>query len=111
MTSKSNASTGRLRDDAPQIRTYEELTRKFEQLFDAIEQGRLDRPTEINGLLGSLRSIKALGLDIPMKWTLMMLKYAPAGTIVKEPRNELFKSFIRMPLPSADKEKIDGSEK
>src|SRR5215471_8493821 len=57
-----------LNPNAPRIRTYEDLTRKFEQTFDAIESGRLERPKQIDGMLTALKAIKNLGIDLPMRW-------------------------------------------
>lgn len=89
--------------NAPKIRTYEELTRKFEQTFHAIESGALERPKQIDGMLTALKAIKALGVDVPMRWAQMIGKYGKGGLAnVPEPRGEMFRSFLGLPpQPSA----------
>src|SRR5215471_11122421 len=87
--------------NAPKIRTYEELTRKFEQTFDAIETGRLERPKQIDGMLTALKAIKALGVDVPMRWAQLVGKYGRNGMAnVPEPRGEMFRTFLELPPQS-----------
>src|SRR5262245_55830790 len=90
---------------APRIRTYEELVRKFEQTFDAIETGRLERPKQIDGMLTSLKAIKALGVDVPMRWAQMVGKYGKGGLAnVPEPKGEMFRTFLGLPPQPASRQ-------
>lgn len=85
--------------NAPTIRTFEELTRKFEQTFHALETGTLTRPKQIDGMLTALKAIKALGIDVPMRWAQMVGKYGKGGLAnVPEPRGEMFRTFLGLPV-------------
>lgn len=81
--------------NAPRIRTYEDLTRKFEQTFHAIETGTLNKPKQIDGIVTTLKCIKQLGIDIPMRWAQMVGKYGKGGLAnVPEVKGEMFRTFL-----------------
>jgi hypothetical protein len=94
-----------LNPQAPRIRSFEDLTRKFEQTFDALETGRLTRPKQIDGMLTALKAIKALGIDVPLRWASMVGKYGKGGLAnVPEPRGEMFRTFLGLPPQPAPRE-------
>jgi hypothetical protein len=59
-----------------------------------LETGALARPKQIDGMLTALKAIKALGIDVPMRWAQMVGKYGRAGAHVPEPRGEMFRTFL-----------------
>lgn len=94
-----------LNPNAPHIRTYEQLTRKFEQIFEAIETGRLEKPKQIDGMLTAMKAIKGLGIDLPMRWAQMVGKYGKGGLAnVPEPRGEMFRTFLGLPPEAKQRE-------
>jgi hypothetical protein len=88
------------------VRTAEELYRKFEQVLDATERGVLS-PKQIDGLNTTLKQMKALGLDIPLRLMSLIAKFSKGGTSnLPTPRGEMLRSFLDLPLkPSPDDRK------
>ena len=82
------------------MRTLEELQRKYEQLLDAIEHGKMT-PKEIDGYGTTLKGIRALGIDVPMRLMQMVAKYGKGGTgNVPMPRGPMIRAFMGLsPVP------------
>jgi len=49
-------------------------------------------------MLTSLKAIKNLGVDVPLRWVAMVAKFGKGGNAnVPEPRGEMFRSFLGLP--------------
>ena len=68
-----------LRGDAPEVRTLEQLQRVNEQVLDAILRGVLS-PKQSDGTVTTLKAIKSLQVDTPLRVMGMIANTAKAGT-------------------------------
>ena len=83
----------KLREDAPKIRTPEDLYRKYEQVLDAAERGELDQK-QVSSINATLKAMKELGLDLPMRMITMIQKSRAQGMGIPRPRGEMIRSLI-----------------
>jgi len=73
------------------------LYRKFEQVLDATERGVLS-PKQIDGLNTTLKQMKSLGLDIPLRLMSLIAKFGKGGTSnLPTPRGEMLRTFLGLP--------------
>lgn len=77
-------------------------------MLDATERGVLS-PKQIDGLNTTLKQMKALGLDIPLRLMSLIAKFGKGGTSnLPTPRGEMLRTFLDLPSkPSvADKDAV-----
>lgn len=96
----TNSKVSALREDAPRIRTADDLFRKYEQVLDAAERGALSE-TQLRGINQTLKQMKELGIDVPLRVMGIIAKAQADGASVPRARGPLLRSLLGLPEDSS----------
>ena len=89
----------RLREDAPRIDTIEALTRKNEQVFDALDRGALT-PKQGEQMNQTLKAIFRLKIDTPLRLISLVAKHKGKIPIPREPMLRTMLGLNAKPEPT-----------